>query len=128
MAPGAVVAEMIDVVWRRGDLDALGRYWTDGCVNHAAAPDHQVGLDALTAYHRAFAAQLAGFSEVAIEVVRQVSEGDLVATQLLTTARHGATGRQVSLATMRFDRLEGDRIAEHWSVADLAGLEAQLGG
>ena len=84
-------------------------------------------------YHEQFAAQFAAFSDSAIDVVRQVGESDQVVTQLVTRARHTgdfagmpATGKAVSLATIRIDRLENGRIAEHWSVADVAGLLEQL--
>lgn len=66
-------------------------------------------------------------------MLQQVAEGDRVVTQIATSARHTAefmghapSGRTVTLATIRIDRLEGDRIAEHWSVADMAGLLAQI--
>ncbi len=38
------------------------------------------------------------------------------------------TGRfsLVEVASIRIDRFEGDKIAEHWSVADMAGLIEQL--
>jgi len=32
----------------------------------------------------------------------------------------------VALATIRIDRIQGGKIAEHWSVADVAGLIQQL--
>ena len=51
----------------------------------------------------------------------------------IMTAKHtGAffgtppTGKTVSLATIRIDRLRDRTIAEHWSVADMAGLLQQL--
>lgn len=127
------VRELIDAVWTRGDLDALDRFWTADCRNHAAPPGQDVGLTALRAYHAAFTGQFAAFSDVRIEIVQQVGEGDRVATQLLTHARQvadfagvPATGRTVALATIRIDRFDGPLIAEHWSVADLAGVLAQL--
>ncbi len=130
-----VVRQFIDVVWMGGNLGALGRFWTAECVNHAAAAGRDVGLAALRSYHESFAAQLAAFSDVTISVVQQVADHDRVVTHLLTRARHTAefagipaTGRTVALVTIRIDRLEGDLIAEHWSVADLAGVVSQLQG
>lgn len=128
-----VVRQFIDVVWRGQDLDALGRFWTADCVSHAAAAGGDVGLAALRSYHEHFAAQLAAFSDVTIRVVQQVAEHDRVVTHLMTQAKHTAefagipaTGRTDALVTIRIDRLEGDLIAEHWSVADVAGVVSQL--
>ncbi len=130
-----VVRQFIDVIWRGQDLDALGRFWTADCVNHAAPAGGDVGLEALRSYHEQFAVQLAAFSDVTIRVVQQVAEHDRVVTHLMTEARHtvefagmAATGRTAALVTIRIDRLEGDLIAEHWSVADLAGVVSQLQG
>lgn len=127
-----LLRDMIAAVWVDGDLDALPRYWTDDCRNHAD-PAGVDGLAALRAYHADFAAQLAGFADLRIEVVQQVGEDDRVVTHLRTRGRHtgpfagvAATGRAVELASLRIDRLRGGRIAEHWSVADVAGLLAQL--
>ena len=130
-----LIQQFIDTVWTGQDLDALGRFWTADCVNHAAPAGHDVGLAALRDYHQGFAAQFAAFSDLTISVVQQVAEHDRVVTHLLTRARHTAefagvpaTGRTVVMATIRIDRLEGDLIAEHWSVADLAGVLQQLQG
>lgn len=119
-----VIADMIRVVWQEGDLDALGRYWTEDCINHA--DDDAEGLPALRDYHVRFASSFEGFRDITITLVHQVAENDLVVTHLVTTGHHEATGRAVRLRTMRIDRVRAARIAEHWSVVDLAGLAAQL--
>ena len=125
MADGKhLINDMIRAVWQDGNLDALGRYWSDDCVNHA--DEDRRGLAALTHYHLRFASSFEGFSDVAVNIERQVAEGDLVVTHLLTTAHHDATDRRARLETIRIDRVQNDRIVEHWSVVDLAGLAAQL--
>ncbi len=127
------VREFIDVTWVDHDFDRLDQYWTVDCVNHAAPPDRRRGLTALRDYHAQFASQFAGFSDAVIDVLQQVAEGDRVATHLVTRARHTGefagitpTGRRVSVMTIRVDRFAGDKITEHWSVADVAGLLTQL--
>jgi predicted ester cyclase len=119
--------------WAGQDLLALDRFWTAGCINHAAPAGQDVGVVALRSYHEQFAAQFAAFSDVRIEVVQQIAENDRVVTHLFTRARrtNDVTGMPVSgqdarLATIRIDRLEAGKIAEHWSVADVAGLLQQL--
>ncbi len=130
-----IIRSFIHEVWTMGDLDALDRFWTADCVNHAAPPEHAVGLAALRAYHESFAASFTAFSDLQIEVVQQVEEADQVVTQLVTSGQHSgdfagvpATGRHVVLDTIRIDRLHAGKTAEHWSVADVAGLLQQLQG
>ena len=130
-----VVQDLIEVVWRQGRVERLEEFWTDDCVNHAAPAGEDRGLAALRAYHEGFAPFFSGLSDIRIEVQQQVAEADRVVTQILLTARHtGAligippTDRTVSLATIRIDRMQDGKIAEHWSVADLAGLMQQLKG
>ena len=128
-----VLLDFIETVWRRGDLDALPRFWTEDCLNHAAPLGGQKGLASLRAYHEGFRAAFGAFSDARIEILQQVAEGDRVSTQMITRARRTgafmgapATGRDVALATIRIDRLAAGRIAEHWSVADMAGLMSQI--
>lgn len=128
------VREMVRVVWANRDLSALPAFWTGDCVNHADPGPGRVGLAALRAYHEGF---LTGFppalSDPRIEFVRQVAEGDAVASHILLRAVHAGpplghppTGRAVSLWSMRIDRLRDAQSAEHWSVADMAGFARQL--
>ena len=121
-----VVSRFIEVVWREGHLDRLPEFWTAECVNHADPTLKNQGLDALKQYHEGFAESFADFEGTNIALEQQVAENDRVVTQMVTRAVHKPTGRHVSLATIRIDRLAQGRIAEHWSVADMAGLMKQL--
>ena len=127
------VRDFIEAVWVRQDFDALDGFWTADCINHAAPPGHDAGLVALRAYHEQFAAQFSAFSDTSADVIQQIADNGKVVTHLLTRGRHtgefagvAPTGRAVTLATIRIDRLENGMIAEHWSVADIAGLLHQL--
>ncbi len=126
--------EFVRVVWEARDLSALPAYWTADCVNHSAPGPGNVGLEAVRAYHEGFLANfLPAFSDPKIEYVQQVAEGDRVVSQMVFRAVHTGpvfgkppTGRAVSLASIRIDRFVGGKIAEHWSVADMAGFMQQL--
>lgn len=128
-----VVRDFIHTVWAGQNLGALRDFWTEDCLNHAMPGPDNRGLAALHVYHAAFAADFAAFAGVEIDVVQQVAEGDRVVTQLVARGEHRGsflgiqpTGKQVALGTIRIDRLRDGRIAEHWSVADIAGLMQQL--
>lgn len=122
----AVIASLIEVVWRQGRIDELPRFWTVDCVNHADPAPEKQGLAALKRYHETFAAGFADLEGVKIAIDQQVAETDRVVTQTTMTAVHKPSGRPVSLQSIRIDRLAGGKIAEHWSVADTAGLMRQL--
>ena len=83
-------------------------------------------MAAIRRYHEGFATWFRDFDDVVIEVQQQIAEGDRVATQMLLRATHKAKQRKVSLATIRIDRFKHDKIAEHWSIADMAGFAQQL--
>lgn len=130
-----VIEEFIRTVWGAGDVAALSDFWTDDCVNHAMPGPENRGLDALRAYHEGSFAAFTAFTDVHITIEQQIAEGDRVASSIVTRGTHtgpffglSATGKVVTLATMRIDRLEGGKIAEHWSTADVAGLMAQIQG
>ena len=123
----AVLQRFIEQVWRKGRIDELPTFWAADCVNHADPATDNHGLAALRRYHEGFASAFADFQDMSIEIQQQVSEGDRVVTQMLTRAIHRPSKRPVKLATIRIDRIADGKIAEHWSVADMAGLMQQLG-
>ncbi len=131
-----VIRDMVQAVWVDRDLAALASFWTSDCVNHAGPGPDNVGLDALRAYHEGFLTGfLPAFSDPKIEYVQQVAEGDRVVSQMTFRGVHAgpflghvATGKAVTLKSIRIDRLEGGKIAEHWSVADMAGFLQKLKG
>ncbi len=130
-----IIRDFIQTVWVSGTLAALSSFWTEDCINHAMPGPENRGLAALVRYHEAFLTDFAAFTDIAIDVLQQVAEDDRVVTHLLTHATHtGAffgsppTGKHVALATIRIDRLRDGKIAEHWSIADVAGLMQQVQG
>jgi len=130
-----LILNFIQAVWVGGDLDALDRFWAADCINHAAPAEASRGLAALRSYHEQFMEAFAAFSDFRNEILQQVSEGDRVVTQILSHARHTgpflgipATGRGVTLSAIRIDRIRDGKIAEHWSVSDVAGLMERIQG
>jgi len=121
-----VIRDLIEIVWRQGLIDQLPRFWTASCINHADPAADKRGLVALHAYHAGFAAWFHDFDDIRIDVEQQVAEEDRVVTQMMLHARHRIKQRDITLATIRIDRFENGKIAEHWSIADQAGLAQQL--
>ena len=75
------------------------------------------------------------FSDLALEVLNQVAEGDQVATRFVLRARHDGpfegmapTDRTVALQGYAFDRFDAQgRVVEAHMLLDLIGLSRQLG-
>ncbi len=128
-----ILRNYIQSVWREGNLAALPKFWTADCVNHAMPSDDNRGLERLQVYHEQFFGAFSAFSGLEIEIVQQVAEADRVVSQITSHGEHSGefmgiapSGKNVSLQAIRIDRFADDKIAEHWSVSDLAGLMQQI--
>jgi predicted ester cyclase len=75
------------------------------------------------------------FPDLHLTVEDRIFGGNkIVARNTWTGTHRGAflgiepTGRQVTINTIDIWRVEGDKLAEHWDVIDIAGLQKQLRG
>jgi predicted ester cyclase len=76
---------------------------------------------------------VAAFEDLHVEVLDQIVQGDRVATRFsMTGTQTGefygipASGAKATLTGTAFDRIEDEKIAEHWSDSDLGGFTSQL--
>jgi predicted ester cyclase len=127
------IQALIQIVWQNRNLAALPDFWTEDCINHAMPADNNRGLEVLHSYHEQFLVDFSAFANLQIKILQQIAEGDRVVTYLIAQGQHikpfldiPPTGRDVSLSTIRIDRMKDGKIAEHWSIADLAGFMQQL--
>jgi predicted ester cyclase len=122
-----IIMDMLDEIWVGGNLDALDRYWTADCHNHAARTGDGIGLGALRTYHEELKARMADFTDLYVLIEQQIAEDDRVVTQLSTHYRYlggiSGTVQPMRLETIRIDRLRDGKIAEHWSMSDHGGRE-----
>ena len=128
-----IVQKFIQVVWQEQNLAVLGDFWTADCINHAMPEADNGGLDALHAYHESLFSEFAAFSNIQIAISQQIAEADRVVTYLTTKGKHtnlfhgiSPTGKWIETSVIRIDRLQDDKIAEHWSVANATSLMQQL--
>jgi steroid delta-isomerase-like uncharacterized protein len=121
----------IDEAWTKGNVDVLDDMHTPDFFDHSGLP----GVSPDTAGMKQFIAGLhAAFPDLAITIEDMVAEGDrLVGRWVMTGTNTGSfngmpvTGRPVTLSGFDLLRVEGDRFAEVWGVADIAGMLQQLG-
>ena len=74
------------------------------------------------AVHAAFADIEVAVDELLIDGARIAWRWSLSGTQIGAFAGIAATERRVTLRGVNFQRVEGDRVIEHWTLADLSGL------
>jgi steroid delta-isomerase-like uncharacterized protein len=121
----------IEVLQDSGEIDRVDEFVRPDFENHTARPGAPEGAEGVRAGLVAFRA---GFPDHGAEVVHLVAEGDLVATYKTLTGTHTGpfmgippTGKRATIRVMDMVRYRDGRIAEHWSVVDIAGLREQLG-
>jgi steroid delta-isomerase-like uncharacterized protein len=114
------------------DFDALREQYDADCVMHDQNESMEIrGVDAQLEYLRQYTEAFPGMR---IEVVDQISEGDLVATRWIARGRHDGTlldieptGKDVAVNGIEFDRVRNGRIVETWQNWDVIGMFQQIG-
>jgi predicted ester cyclase len=130
----------------RRDIERLVQRWTQDAI---AGGQLEIFDDLLTAdvcdrsgpvsSHgvESFKARTAGvraaFAEIEIRVEELVVDGDSIAWRWALTGTHAGpfagvapTGRRITLRGVNFQRLEGDRVSEHWTMVDVFGATQAL--
>ena len=113
------------------DLDrSWERYMSPDLENHAfgGAYDREAWLGIEKGF-------IAAFPDIHLEVLAQVTEGDLSATRVAMTGTQKdefygvpAAGAVGTLRVTFFDRVADGKIVEHWADADIGGFLQQLSG
>ena len=122
----------------RTDLETFTRRWadavaggrdgafdqlvTDGVLDHSGASP-VVGRGGFRARTAAVHAAL---SDVEVTVDGLLVDGDQLAWRWTMRGTHRKSGRRVQMAGINVQRIEGGRVAEHWTQADQLGLAKQL--
>jgi steroid delta-isomerase-like uncharacterized protein len=125
----------------RREIDELVRRWTRDAmaagrlevfdellakdVVDRSGPTPSRGAEAFKA--RAAVVQTA-FADIEIHVEDLIANGDAIAWRWVLEGTHvgpfaglAATGRRASLRGVNFQRLEGSKVVEHWTMVDIFG-------
>lgn len=114
----------------RASFEALMR---PDFINHTAMPGTDAGREGMwTNFSQVIHP---AFSELNVEILDQVAEGDKVVTRKCITGLHTgpimgipATGLKVKIDVMDIVRLENGQYAEHWGLNTMALVIRQLSG
>lgn len=122
-------------LWGDNALHKSDEYLSPGYVNHQM-PDAASGTSTLAlAEWKALVADFhTGFSDVTMEVLLQVAEGNYVCSRWRMTAKHTgtfkelpATGLTSSWTGVHTDRYDGGKLVESWVDWDKYGFLDALG-
>lgn len=126
-----IVRSFVDEVITRGNIEAAAQYVWEDVVEQVPLPGQDPGLDGLKDIIRAMRA---GFPDIVFSIHEQIAEQDKVASRFEWTGTHDgtflgipATGRQVRVCGIVFDRLEDGRIKDTRIIMDSLCMMMQLG-
>lgn len=120
-------------VWNKGREDAIDEMaLPDAKTEGLEHPDGTLvqGREAFKAFHKQF---LASFSNIHIDVVQTVTEGDMTMARCVVSAKHTGDGlgfpasqKEVTFTGMCLARLKNGKLAEAWNNFDLGTVLRQL--
>jgi steroid delta-isomerase-like uncharacterized protein len=124
--------EWFEQVWNQQREDAIDRMMAAHAVIHDLAPTGPMkGPADFKPFYRRF---LQAFPDMRVDVLRTVSEGDLVAVHCRVSATHtgdalgpAATNRKASISGIAIARVQNDQLVEGWNCFDFLSLYQQLG-
>ena len=115
----AVSQRWWDDVWRDGNLDAIDEIFTDPFIRHTGTGSERADL-------RAYKGRLSEFQRVMSRAETVINDravnGDRVWTRATSKGINRETGELSIVTWLLVQRIENDRIAEHW-VATFPGVE-----
>lgn len=127
----AIVARFNQQFIAGGDMDLFHRTIAPGFINHTPHPGESDGPDGVAYFFNHVLRP--AFPDLTVTIHDQVAEDDRVVTRKTYRGTHHAgflgipaTGRTVTFGVIDIIRLWEGRYLEHWAVADMAGLRAQL--
>jgi predicted SnoaL-like aldol condensation-catalyzing enzyme len=125
-----LVTSFITAVFVDHDLGDLGRFLKDDYIQHN--PDVAQGR---AGFEEFFETTFKSMPDFRYTVKQVVADGDRVWVYSTTSATHTGgpwldvppTGNKLNFDVVDMFRIEDEKIAEHWDVADTLGLFSQLG-
>jgi predicted ester cyclase len=102
-------------------LDPAGRYYAAGFIDHV----NDLVFHSLVGAETSVSLYRNTLSDLQIQVVEQVTEGDRVTSRFVVEGE--SLGRRVRCNGITISRFENGRIVEDWSVTDTLGMLRQLG-
>jgi len=123
-SPKTIMRTWMERVWNQGDVSAIDELMAADAPIYGLGEAPLPGSGGFRQFHAAFNA---GFSDIQIEVDRQVVEGDRAAVHWSGTMVHRASGTTVPVAGMAIVTCRDGKIREGWNSADFLPMLITLG-
>ena len=127
----ALIREIIEEVWNRGNLAAVDRYFAPDYVDHTPFPGQGPGPEG---YRQVVTAIRDAFPDLYLTLGDILAEGDRVAFRYTMEGTHQGdfvgippTGKPFSVEGMIIARVVDSKAVERWANLDTLGLMQQLG-
>lgn len=114
-------------VWSGGDMAAADEIYAVDFVGHWTGRPDTHGREELKAFVRETRARFPNWSETVEQVV---AEDNVVVTRFTsrgTIYGEPSHGKTVTMQEIAIHRIAGGQIVEQWTVADILGMQQQLG-
>ena len=125
----ALARRFIKEIFEQGKVEAVDELCADDFIGHTWGNADKDGLKA------AMARVAQGLADAKFSIEDEISEDDLVAVRLTSSARHAgefmgmpASGRTYDIGEIHIFRVRDGRVSEHWHQFDSASLMKQLSG
>ncbi len=126
-----LIREHYEIVFNRKETHRLAEFVSPNITLHHSSISVKPGLEGIAQHQRSL---FSGIPDMHYEVHDMLAEGDRVSARLTISGTHlgeywgfPPTGKRVSMTTIQIVRIEGGKIMELWSEADVVGMRAQLG-
>jgi predicted ester cyclase len=129
-SPDAVVRRWFEEVWNNRRESAIDEMMPADAVSHGLGPQPLRGNAAFKPFFHAFTQ---AFTDLRVNVLRTVTEGDIVATHIHATGRHTGPGmgtptnQSVAFDGIIIARVRGEQIVEGWNCIDFLTMYQQMG-
>jgi predicted SnoaL-like aldol condensation-catalyzing enzyme len=125
-----IVREFYEEVFGKRNLAAVDLFMHDDYIQHN--PDAEQGKIGFVKFHEGFFAAIPDFRATINQIV---ADGDLVFVYNTITGTHAGegflgyppTGNRINFDAVDMFRLRGEKLCEHWDVADTRALFTQVG-
>jgi predicted ester cyclase len=129
--PEAIIRQWFRDVWSDGSEEAIDRLMAPDALVHNLGPAVIRGPEGFKPLFRVFQSAL---SNMHVDVVRTIVEGDMVAAHCHVTGRHtgdafgaAATGSHVDFWGITIARVLDGRVVEGWNSFDFLTMYQQIG-
>jgi steroid delta-isomerase-like uncharacterized protein len=131
--PDSIVRAWFEEVWNQGNEESIDRLYAPDGLAHGLSSDGSpiVGPDAYKPFYRTFRG---AFPDMRVEVLRTITEGDLVTAHCHVTGTHTGdhlgllpTDRPVDFSGICIVRVRDGQILEAWNNFDFLRLYQQVG-